>query len=116
MNNPVITWKSTEMFSMWDDCLSFPWLFVKVRRHKSISVDWISDEGKKVQWSKLSQAISELLQHEIDHLDGFLPTDRAVDSSDASTVNRKIFEQNREEIGRAVQQECRDRSRMPSSA
>src|SRR5919204_5442365 len=30
--NPVITWKSDETFTMWDDCMSFPWLMVRVRR------------------------------------------------------------------------------------
>jgi len=34
--NPIITYKSKEMFTMWDDCMSFPWLLVKVQRHNSL--------------------------------------------------------------------------------
>ncbi|MDI6773709.1 MAG: peptide deformylase, partial [bacterium] len=31
--NPEITWRSDETFTMWDDCMCFPHLLVRVRRH-----------------------------------------------------------------------------------
>ena len=70
--NPVITYRSSETFTMWDDCLSFPDLMVRVRRHTTISVEYIDKTGCICIWNHLSQALSELLQHEIDHLDGIL--------------------------------------------
>src|SRR4051794_7336013 len=33
--NPEITWRSDEVFTMWDDCMSFPGLLVRVERHDS---------------------------------------------------------------------------------
>ena len=36
--NPAITWQSQETFTLWDDCMCFPDLLVKVRRSKSIAI------------------------------------------------------------------------------
>ena len=70
--NPKIVWNSTETFTMWDDCMSFPTLLVRLQRFKSISVHFSDEHGKPQEWSRLNQATSELLQHEIDHLHGKL--------------------------------------------
>ncbi|PRP84276.1 N-formylmethionyl-tRNA deformylase [Planoprotostelium fungivorum] len=78
--NPTFTWRSEEMFSMWDDCMSFPWLMVKLRRHRSTSISYTDVMGKLIQWNGMDTAASELLQHEMDHLDGVLAVDRAMDS------------------------------------
>ena len=40
MINPEITWCSPETFTMWDDCMSFPFLLVRVRRLASVSSGW----------------------------------------------------------------------------
>ena len=77
--NPTITQRSRRTFTLWDDCFSFPDLLVKVERHYSISVSYRDEEGMKKQL-KATGAVSELLQHEIDHLHGFLAIDRAIDS------------------------------------
>ncbi len=77
--NPQIARASSEMMELWDDCFSFPELMVRVRRHVEIEVSFTNDCGE----SKLVTAsgdLSELLQHEIDHLDGILATDRAIDA------------------------------------
>ncbi|MCA9693926.1 MAG: peptide deformylase, partial [Myxococcales bacterium] len=34
--DPVITWRSPETFTLWDDCMSFPELLVRVRRHAAV--------------------------------------------------------------------------------
>ena len=75
--NPSITFRSPELFTMWDDCLSFPDLMVSVKRHKKISVSFINEIGEVESWNDLDQATSELLQHEIDHLNGILAVDIA---------------------------------------
>lgn len=92
--NPVITWRSDETFTMWDDCMSFPDLLVRVARARSISLDYVDERGKPRQWRELDQAAAELLQHEIDHLDGILAVDRALDAE--SLVLRAAYETNRE--------------------
>ena len=92
--NPEIVWASREMFTMWDDCMSFPSLFVRVRRHRSITVRFLDEHGALQDWPNLKPATSELLQHEIDHLDGILAVDRAVDRD--SLVMRDVFEARRD--------------------
>ena len=76
--NPVLDNFSEESFELWDDCMSFPDLLVKVRRNKSCRIRY-----KDIYWNdrtiKLSGSLSELLQHEVDHLDGILAVQRAVD-------------------------------------
>lgn len=98
--NPEITWRSVATFTMWDDCMSFPSLLVRVRRHRSISVRFSTGEGEPVVWEELSPDVSELLQHEIDHLDGVLAVDRALDRD--AIVTRTAFEAQREHFTRQV--------------
>ena len=45
--NPEIVRKSAETFSMWDDCMSFPDLLVRVRRHVSIDVRYMDEDGSQ---------------------------------------------------------------------
>ena len=92
MINPEITWRSAETFTMWDDCMCFPELLVKLRRHDSISVQFIDEQGMTQIWERIARPIAELLQHEIDHLDGVLATDLAADGKDI--VPRDIFDAN----------------------
>jgi peptide deformylase len=75
--DPVFTWKSGETFTLWDDCMSFPWLLVRVRRHASVSLRFRDGEGRERHWDQVPRALAELLQHELDHLDGVLALDRA---------------------------------------
>jgi len=74
--NPEITWKSKETYDVWDSCFSFDVaFFVKTRRFKSIKVKYQTEEGF-VKEEEFKNDLSELLQHEIDHLHGILATDR----------------------------------------
>jgi peptide deformylase len=98
--NPEIVWSSAETFTMWDDCMSFPSLLVKVQRQRSISVNFLDERGQHREWLRLNQATSELLQHEIDHLDGILAVDRAIDRE--SLVMREVFEAQRPYFARQV--------------
>jgi peptide deformylase len=90
MFNPEIVWRSGETFTLWDDCMSFPFLLVRVAREVSISVEFEDEAGCRQRWDRLDRATSELLQHEIDHLDGVLALDRAVDRD--AIVAREVFE------------------------
>ncbi|HVM87757.1 MAG TPA: peptide deformylase [Puia sp.] len=77
--NPALSDLSDEMFELWDDCMSFPNLLVKVRRHKQLTIEYLDENWQPQQW-KMSGGLSELLQHECDHLDGILCTMRAIDN------------------------------------
>ncbi|GGB21959.1 MULTISPECIES: peptide deformylase [Mucilaginibacter] len=77
--NPEIQDASDELFELWDDCMSFPNLLVKVKRHKTITVNYLDENWQQQQWV-MTDALSELMQHEHDHLNGILCTMRAIDS------------------------------------
>lgn len=79
--NPKIIKRSTQMIDLWDDCFSFPDILVKVRRHIRIEVFYVDKAGER-KTLKASNALSELLQHEIDHINGVLAIDRAVTKRD----------------------------------
>lgn len=76
MYNPIILERSAEKFTLWDDCLSFPETLVKIARNQVIKVEYDDENGKKTIWDVKERSISELLQHEIDHLEGITAFDR----------------------------------------
>lgn len=77
--NPVLQNLSEEQFELWDDCMSFPRLLVKVKRHKSLTISYLDENWQEQIWD-MQDDLSELLQHEYDHLDGILCTMRAIDN------------------------------------
>lgn len=76
--NPELTNLSEEMFEIWDDCMSFPNLLVNVKRHRNITIKYLDENWQPKTW-EMKDDLSELLQHEYDHLDGILCTMRAID-------------------------------------
>ncbi|UCD63731.1 MAG: peptide deformylase [Candidatus Zixiibacteriota bacterium] len=76
--NPVLSELSPDLVSVWDNCMSFPQLLVKVKRHKTCTIRYRDLMWREKTW-QLKGDMSELLQHEVDHLDGILATQRAVD-------------------------------------
>jgi peptide deformylase len=75
--NPEIEWRSPELFELWDDCFSFPNLMVRLQRHRSIRLTYEKSDGSTGQIDATG-ALAELIQHEMDHLDGMLAVDRAL--------------------------------------
>jgi peptide deformylase len=89
--NPVITERSKEKIVVWDACLSFLSIFMQVERHREITVRYqdLSGAEREVHAGE-ERNLSELLQHEIDHLDGILAVDRITDMRTMCT--REEFE------------------------
>ena len=78
--NPEITERSDEKIVVWDACLSFLSIFMQVERYRRISVRYQNLEGDTLEFEAGDDRnLSELVQHEIDHLDGILAIDRVVD-------------------------------------
>lgn len=77
--NPRIIRHSRRTFRLWDDCFSFPDIMVMVTRWQTITVSYQDEQGRR-KTCKAEGSLAELLQHEIDHLNGILAIDRAVDS------------------------------------
>jgi len=73
--NPKITKRSKETEIMEEGCLSFPGLWLKIKRAKSAEVEALDKNGKEIK-IKAEGLSARVLQHEIDHLDGILFIDR----------------------------------------
>jgi len=75
--NPGLCDQSQEKIEVWDDCMCFPDLLVKVKRHRACRIRF-----RNLQWGEteiyVEGDLSELLQHEYDHLDGILAVSRAI--------------------------------------
>ena len=77
--NPKIVHTSKRKVEVWDSCFCFNLsFFVLVDRYYAIRVEYFDREGHK-HVLDAKEELSELLQHEIDHLDGILATDRMKD-------------------------------------
>lgn len=76
--NPSLSFPDGETYELLDDCMSFPGLLVRVRRHRRAVLRYTDTDGEAREL-RLEGDLSELLQHEYDHLDGILATMRAVD-------------------------------------
>lgn len=89
--NPRLEFIDDEKFEMWDDCMSYPGLEVKLYRYKKCKIYY-----KDLDWSDceldITSDLSELFQHEYDHLDGILAVQRAIDN--------KSFRMNKNKSGR----------------
>ncbi len=82
--NPEFEHSSDAKFRLWDDCFSFPDLLVYLERSESVRLRYLDEQGVSRQ-VEASGALSELLQHEMDHLDGILAVDRAIDRNSFCT-------------------------------
>lgn len=79
--NPVIAETNDKTVEVWDDCFSVPGLMVRLMRSAKVRVKFQDEQGRR-QSLDADGALSELLQHEIDHLDGILTVDRAKSAKD----------------------------------
>jgi peptide deformylase len=89
--NPEIIARSEKKIVVWDACLSFLSIFMQVDRHREITVRYQNMAGETLQYNAGdTNNLSELMQHEIDHLDGILAIDRVADVKTICT--REEFE------------------------
>ena len=86
--NPVLKLAGAPDMIVWDDCMSFPDLLVKVKRYSVCNVEYYD-----LKWQKhhalFRDDLSELIQHEYDHLDGILAVQRAVDSRSFALASQR---------------------------
>ena len=73
--NPRIIKSYSEEVEMEEGCLSYPELFLKVKRPDKIVVKY-EDEDKKTHKMKLKGLASRVFQHEYDHMEGIDFTQR----------------------------------------
>jgi len=98
IRNPRWEYQSGNKFQLWDDCFSFPDLLVRLERSETVRVRYQDDEGN-ARVLEATGPLSELLQHEIDHLDGILAIDRAIDRNSLSTREEYVRRYGRQAAG-----------------
>lgn len=71
-------WTKTTMKTAWDEegCLSVPDTYGKVKRYVKIKVEAKDENGNPIAFPA-EKFFARIIQHEIDHLDGILFTDKA---------------------------------------
>ena len=74
--NPNIISMGDEKIYMIEGCLSYPGLFVKVKRPTDMVMEWWTEEDTRCE-EKFSGMTSRILQHEVDHLNGITFLKRA---------------------------------------
>ena len=94
INPRVIIKKDTATFNSYEGCLSVPNLRGKVRRYNSINVTYYTMDAKRIT-ENIKGLESIVYQHEIDHLDGYLFTDKVEDNSTLVTYEnyQKYYEE-----------------------
>lgn len=74
--NPEILKASKKKAKMEEGCLSVRWLYGNVERHEKITISAYDEKGNK-KTVGASGLLSQIFQHEIDHLEGVLFIDKA---------------------------------------
>ena len=84
MINPRILSHSDEWVKDWEGCLSVPNTRGLVPRYREIEVAYTTQQGELKQ-QVLTDFIARIFQHELDHLNGVVFTDRVTDPDDLYT-------------------------------
>lgn len=74
--NPVLKKVSKKTHLVGEGCLSVPDYYGEVRRHKNVTMRALDENGAEYERGA-GGLLAQIMQHEIDHLDGILFIDRA---------------------------------------
>ena len=69
--NPRITWRSENLASAEEGCLSLPDQYAEVTRPDAVEVVYLDEQGEERKL-RADGLLARCIQHEIDHLDGIL--------------------------------------------
>ncbi len=92
MINPKIISTSRETDFDWEGCLSIPDKYGKVERSKRIKIKALNEMGEEFKMSA-SGYLARVIQHEMDHLDGILLTDRSIGETKNEREIDELFAQ-----------------------
>ncbi|MEX0931316.1 MAG: peptide deformylase [Candidatus Paceibacterota bacterium] len=76
--NPIFLKRSRKKQLMEEGCLSIRWVYGKVLRSEKVLMEAYDEHGVKQTYGA-SKLLAQIFQHEVDHLDGILFTDKAID-------------------------------------
>ncbi|MBO5698639.1 MAG: peptide deformylase [Bacteroidaceae bacterium] len=75
INPHIVEYDESELKSMEEGCLSLPGIHEPVKRPTRIRVQWL-DEKREAHDEWIEGFLARVIQHEVDHLDGKVFTDR----------------------------------------
>jgi len=75
MYNPVIISSSEETTMLKEGCLTFPFVFLSIKRPRKCVIKYEDSDGK-LQEASLDGLMSRVCQHEYDHMQGLLFTEK----------------------------------------
>ncbi len=79
MFNPEFVECGEELFKAPEGCLSLPEMGLQVPRFRNIKVKFLGLDNKEYMISDDNSLLSSVIQHEVDHLDGYLFVDRVLE-------------------------------------
>jgi len=92
--NPKVTFLTEDRINVYEGCLSVPNIRGRVNRCPEVRIEGFDRDGKSLNF--VAKGISAgTFQHELDHLDGLVFTDRMDDASSLTTIDE--FAVNNEE-------------------
>ncbi|MEA2714977.1 MAG: peptide deformylase [Candidatus Parcubacteria bacterium] len=86
--NPEMIKSSREKKEVEEGCLSVRWLYGKVKRSARVTISGFNEKGEKIERGA-GGLLAQIFQHEIDHLNGILFTDRAKETWEMSEAEVK---------------------------
>jgi peptide deformylase len=89
--NPQITWRSKAVVEKPEGCVNFSSVRGDTVRSRSVRVEAMDRSGNGIEL-KLTGWAAVLLQHEVDHLNGFLFIDRLKDPQHADLVSASEYQ------------------------
>lgn len=69
--NPKIIWKSEEVITREEGCLSIPGYFAEITRPSKCKIQYLDYNGNEKE-DEVDNLLSTCIQHEVDHCDGVL--------------------------------------------
>jgi peptide deformylase len=88
--NPVIKLRNRRKTLVWDDCMSCPDLLVQVKRYRRCKVEYRDDNWQK-RSLYLEGKLATLMQHEVEHLQGILITQKAISEKSFALRSERAY-------------------------
>jgi peptide deformylase len=73
--NPIVTANTDDIADLEEGCLSFPGIYVNIKRPKAIKVSWQNSSGEQLE-GEFDGYMCKVFLHELDHLEGVVFSDR----------------------------------------
>ena len=84
--NPEITKYYGKSIGMWEACISGSELYGKASRYEKVRMSWLDEKAEKHE-KDFDGLLAQVIQHEVDHLNGILFVDRVKDSKSYITYS-----------------------------